>query len=291
MTDFFAPLVASPALFALVATVLGLVVGSFLNVVIYRLPIMMEREWRTQCAEILEQKPLAEETSVFNLWTPRSQCPTCQHPIGITENIPILSFLFQRGRCTHCKSPISVQYPAVEIVSGVLAGTVAWHYGFGWQAIAGMLLTWSLIALSVIDLKHQLLPDAITIPFLWLGIGLGLFGIFADLRSSVIGAIVGYLSLWCVYHVFRLLSGKEGMGFGDFKLLALLGAWQGWQYLISIVIASSLVGSVIGIVLILVRGRDRNVPIPFGPFLAMAGWITLLWGNALNRVYLDWMGL
>jgi leader peptidase (prepilin peptidase)/N-methyltransferase len=276
---------ASPALFVLLAGLTGLIVGSFLNVVIYRLPRMMERQWRAQCAELLDHSQKEGMHETFNLWTPGSRCPACRHPISPTENIPILSYLLQRGRCAHCATPISVQYPAVEATSALLAAIVAWHYGPGWQAAAAMLLTWSLIALSVIDFNHKLLPDVITLPFMWLGMGIALFGVFTDLQSSVVGAMSGYLSLWLVFHAFRILTGKDGMGFGDFKLLAMLGAWQGWQNLLPIVIVSSCVGAVLGIVLILVGGQNRNTPMPFGPFLAAAGWITLLWGEPLNRFY------
>jgi leader peptidase (prepilin peptidase)/N-methyltransferase len=282
-------LAASPVLFSLVAGLFGLLIGSFLNVVIYRLPVMMEREWRIQCADLMGQTPPDEP--VFNLVTPRSRCPQCNHIIGAKENIPLVSYLLQRGRCAHCKTPISIQYPFIEALTGLLTVVVAWHFGFGWQAAAAIVLTWALIALSVIDFKTQLLPDSITLPFLWFGIALALFGIFTDLNSSVIGAMAGYLSLWSVYHLFRLLTGKEGMGFGDFKLLALLGAWQGWQFLPAIIILSSLVGAILGSVLILLRGRDRNLPMPFGPFLAIAGWITLLWGDSLNQAYMRWMGI
>ncbi|NJN46407.1 MAG: prepilin peptidase [Candidatus Competibacteraceae bacterium] len=283
-------LAISPALFTGVAAVLGLLVGSFLNVLIYRLPIMLEQSWRVQCAELLNQ---AQETpnQPFNLWVPRSQCPVCGHLIGASENIPLFSYIVQRGRCKHCKTPISVQYPIVETISGVLTAVAAWHFGFGWQAMAAFALTWALIALSVIDYKTQLLPDNITLPFLWFGVVLGLFGVFTDLESSVIGAVVGYLCLWSVYQGFRLLTGKEGMGYGDFKLLAMLGAWQGWYHLVPIVLVSSVVGAVTGIALILIHGRDRHEPIPFGPFLAVAGWITLLWGESLNQWYLGWLGL
>ena len=282
---------SAPTLFVIVAVLLGLVIGSFLNVVIHRLPIMMEREWRTQCSELLGHAQPGGENTVFNLWTPRSRCPECQHPISAHENIPVVSYLIQQGCCTHCGTSISLQYPLVEILSAVLAGIVAWHFGYGWQAAGALMLTWALIALSIIDFKHQLLPDIITLPFLWLGIGLALVGVFTDLHSSVVGAIVGYLSLWSIYHLFRILTGKEGMGYGDFKLLAMLGAWQGWQNLFAIIIASSCVGAVLGIILIVARGRNRNIPMPFGPFLAAAGWITLLWGDALNRFYINWMGL
>ena len=287
--DIAAVLTASPLLFVVVAGLFGLMIGSFLNVVIHRVPLMMEREWRSQCAELLEQTP--EPTPTFNLWTPRSRCPVCEHMIGPKENIPILSYVLQKGRCSHCQTPISLQYPLVEALSAILSVIVAWRFGFGWPAAAALLLTWALLALSVIDFREQLLPDSITLPFLWLGLILALFTVFTDLRSSVIGAMAGYLSLWSVYHLFRLLTGKEGMGYGDFKLLALLGAWQGWQYLIAIVIVASVVGAVIGLFLILARGRDRNIPIPFGPFLAAAGWITLLWGDLINHLYMDWVGL
>jgi leader peptidase (prepilin peptidase)/N-methyltransferase len=283
-------LAASPMLFAGLAGLLGLLVGSFLNVVIHRLPIMLEQGWRTQCAELLGQTP-PSPAPPFNLWAPRSHCPQCGHMITAAENIPLLSYLWQRGRCTDCKTPISWQYPFIEALSGVLTASAAWHFGVGWPAFAACVLTWALIALTVIDYKHQLLPDNITLPFLWLGLGLALFGVFADLRSSVIGAMAGYLSLWSVYQGFRLLTGKEGMGYGDFKLLAMLGAWQGWQYLVTIVLVSSVVGAVTGITLILIRGRDRHEPLPFGPFLAAAGWITLLWGEPLQQGYLRQLGL
>lgn len=279
----------SPLLFSFLAGLFGLLIGSFLNVVIYRLPVMMEREWRMQCADLMGQKPPDE--SVFNLVTPRSRCPHCDHLIGALENIPLVSYILQRGHCAHCKKPISMQYPFIEALTGFLTVVVAWHFGFSWQAAAAIVLTWALIALSVIDFKTQLLPDSITLPFLWIGITLALFGIFTSLHSSVVGAIAGYLSLWSVYHLFRLLTGKEGMGFGDFKLLAMLGAWQGWQFLPAIIILSSMVGAVLGSVLILLRGRDRNLPMPFGPFLAIAGWITLLWGDSLNQAYMRWMGI
>jgi leader peptidase (prepilin peptidase)/N-methyltransferase len=282
-------LAAQPALLAVAAGLLGLIIGSFLNVVIYRLPIMLEREWRTQCAELLGQIP--PQTPPVNLWLPRSYCPNCQHPIRAFENIPLLSYFLQGGRCTHCKAPISLQYPLVEATSGVLTALSAWHFGWSWQAPAALLLTWGLLTLSVIDLQRQLLPDSITLPLLWLGLGLALFGVFTDLRASVIGAMSGYLSLWSVYWVFRLFTGREGMGQGDFKLLAMLGAWQGWQYLPAMVIISAGVGSVLGSALILLRRRERSAPLPFGPFLAAAGWITLLWGEPLNQAYLHWIEL
>ncbi|MEZ5580793.1 MAG: A24 family peptidase [Candidatus Competibacteraceae bacterium] len=282
-------LAGSPALFVILTTLFGLMIGSFLNVVIYRLPLMMQREWRAQCAELLDQA-IPDDTPRLSLWGPRSQCPHCHHLIGATENIPLLSYIRQRGRCAHCGVAIGAQYPLVEAASGLLAGVVAWKFGFGWPVLAVLLFTWTLLAASVIDLHHQLLPDDLTLPLLWLGLLAALFGLGTDLRSAVIGAMAGYLSLWLVYQGFRLLTGKEGMGHGDFKLLAALGAWTGWQYLITIVLLSSLVGAICGLALILLRGRARGAPLPFGPFLAAAGWIALLWGETINHAYLRWLG-
>ena len=280
----------SPAFFIGSAFVVGLMVGSFLNVVIYRLPVMMERDWKAQCQNYMGQAP-AEEVSDFSLAKPRSKCPNCGHSIRFYENIPVLSYLWLRGKCSSCRHPISLRYPMIELLTAVLSAVIAWHFGFGWQAGAALLLTWALIALSMIDVDHQLLPDSITLPFLWLGLTLSLFPVFADMRSSLIGAIAGYLSLWTIYQLFRLLTGKEGMGFGDFKLLALLGAWMGWQSLPMIVLLSSAVGAVLGISMILIQGRDRHQPIPFGPYLAIAGWITLLWGEQISSSYLRWSGM
>lgn len=285
------PLATSQPLLIVLVVLLGLMVGSFLNVVIYRLPLMMEREWRTQCAELLGQAPPDAGKPSLTLWGPRSQCPQCGHLITAAENIPLLSYALQRGHCAHCDAAIGFQYPLVEALSGVLAGIVAWKLGFGWPTATALLFTWFLLAASVIDFRHQLLPDDLILPLLWLGLVAALFGLFVDLPSAVIGAMAGYLSLWLVYQVFRLLTGKEGMGYGDFKLLAALGAWTGWHYLVTIVLLSSLVGAVFGLALILFRGRDRQIPMPFGPFLATAGWITLLWGEAINRAYLHWLGL
>lgn len=280
---------ASPLLLATAAGLLGLVVGSFINVVSYRLPIMLEREWRAQCAELSGQAGVDEAAGVFNLATPRSHCPKCGRRLRGRENIPLFSYIFLRGRCASCQTRIPLQYPVVEALTGALTAVVVWHFGLTGPALAAMLLTWGLIALSVIDLQHQLLPDRVILPLLWLGIGLGLFDVFIDLRSSVIGAMAGYLSLWLVYHGFRVLTGKEGIGYGDFKLLAMLGAWAGWQSLLIIVILSSLTGAVAGTVLMVVRGGDRNMRIPFGPFLAVAGWVTVLWGASLQRLYWNWM--
>lgn len=284
-------LAGSPVWFVMLAVLLGLIAGSFLNVVIYRLPLMMEREWRAQCVELLGQPDPEADRPALTLWGPRSQCPHCGHLIRAVENIPLVSYMRQRGRCAHCHAAISHQYPLVEATSGVLAGVVAWQFGFGWPAVAALVFTWTLLAASAIDFRHQLLPDDLILPLLWLGLFAALFGLFTDLPSAVIGAMAGYLSLWSVYQIFRLLTGKEGMGHGDFKLLAALGAWTGWQYLVTIVLLSSLVGAVFGLALILFRGRDRRIPMPFGPFLAAAGWIALLWGEAINRAYLNWLGL
>lgn len=280
---------ASPLAWVMVCLVLGLLVGSFLNVVIYRLPVMMQREWENQCAELSGQT--AVEQPVFNLSTPRSRCPHCQHAITALENIPVFSYLLLRGRCRGCGAGISKRYPIIEALTGLMSAVVAWHFGFNWTCLGALLLTWSLITLTFIDIDHQLLPDKITLPLLWLGLVFNLFATFTDITSSVIGAIAGYLVLWSIYHLFRLITGKEGMGYGDFKLLAALGAWMGWQYLPMIVLLSSMVGAVIGISLVLFKHHQRDIPIPFGPYLAAAGWIALIWGDSLNRFYLGSVGL
>lgn len=273
------------------ATVLGLLLGSFLNVVIYRLPRMLEREWREQCAE-LRGEPLPDNPEpAFNLIRPASNCPHCGHRVRAWENIPIISYLLLRGRCSECGNPIGARYPMVELVTGALSVLVAWQLGPTPQTLAAMVLVWSLIALTFIDYDTQLLPDQITLPLLWLGILVNTQGWFVDLESAVLGAVAGYLALWIVFHLFRLLTGKEGMGYGDFKLLALLGAWLGWQLLPQIVLVSSLVGAAVGISLVLFQGRDRSKPIPFGPYLAAAGLIALLWGAQLNDAYLRFAGL
>ncbi len=280
---------ASPALFITVITILGLLIGSFLNVVIYRLPIMMQREWQQQCDE-LQNKEVVEAKSPFTLSTPRSRCPKCNHEITALENIPMLSYLVLGGKCSQCNTAISARYPLIELLTGFLSGLVAWHFGFEWACLGALLLTWSLITLSFIDIDYQLLPDSITLPLMWLGIIFSFFGVYTDLYASVIGAIAGYLSLWLVFHGFKLVTGKEGMGYGDFKLLAALGAWLGWSLLPTIVLLSSLVGAIIGISMIFFRGHQRNIPIPFGPYLAAAGWIALMWGSQINVLYLSWIG-
>jgi leader peptidase (prepilin peptidase)/N-methyltransferase len=280
---------------------LGLVVGSFLNVVIYRLPIMMEREWISQCAELAEGEDIISnnsapannttDQSTFNLSTPRSRCPHCGHTITTLENIPVVSFLMLRGKCSDCGAKISARYPVIESVTALLSIVIAWHFGFSWPALAGLFFTWALIALTMIDFDHQLLPDSITLPFLWLGLGLSLWNVFINSHTAVVGAIAGYLSLWTVYWLFKLITGKEGMGYGDFKLLAMLGAWMGWKMLPVIILLSSAVGAIVGITLIFAFGRDKAAHIPFGPYLAAAGWIALLWGNDLTNAYLRYSGL
>ncbi|GAB1233782.1 prepilin peptidase [Ferrigenium sp. UT5] len=275
----------SPVFFTTLCGILGLLVGSFLNVVIYRLPRMMEREWQAQCAE-LNGKPVAGHAP-FNLLVPRSACPHCNHAISALENIPLLSYLFLRGRCAGCGAPISPRYPVVEAVSGILSALTAWHFGFGLAGIAALFLVWALIALTVIDFDTQLLPDSITLPLLWLGLLLNLNSAFASLSDAVIGAVAGYLVLWSVYWLFKLVTGKEGMGYGDFKLLAALGAWLGWSLLPLVILLSSLVGAMVGIALIVLAKRGRNIPIPFGPYLAGGGLIALFWGQALTQSYLQ----
>ncbi len=290
--SFIDYLQGNPLVFFIYTGLLGLIVGSFLNVIIHRLPIMMEQDWRNQCLEFLgQQGDSADKKPPLTLSRPRSRCPHCGHQIKAIENIPVISYLFLRGRCSDCGAAISVRYPLIELATCLLSLAVAWHFGVSGQTAAALLLTWALIALSMIDFDHKLLPDSITLPLLWLGLLLSLWGTFTTPESAIIGAVAGYLSLWVVFQLFRLVTGKEGMGFGDFKLLALFGAWLGWQYLPQIIMLSSLVGAVIGITLVLLRGRDRNIPIPFGPYLAIAGWISLLWGDHINQAYLTWAGI
>jgi leader peptidase (prepilin peptidase) / N-methyltransferase len=292
--ELFDLLGESQAALLLVVGLFSLMVGSFLNVVIHRLPLMMERDWREQCRE-LEGTPAdpaaAKAEPAFNLVVPRSRCPHCGHQIRAVENIPILSYLFLRGRCAHCGGPISLRYPLVELATALLSLLVAWRFGFSWQTLAILPLTWALLALSLIDYDRQLLPDDIVLPFLWLGLLLSLLGLFTDPRSAILGAAGGYLALWSVFQLFKLITGKEGMGYGDFKLLALFGAWGGWEYLFQIILLSSVVGAVLGALLLTLAGRDRAQPIPFGPFLATAGWISLLWGQSINDAYFRWTGL
>lgn len=265
--------------------ILGLLVGSFLNVVIYRLPLMMQREWRSDCLEFLQQPQDKKGDEPLNLLLPRSRCGNCGHQLTALENIPIISYLFLTGKCSSCQKSISIQYPLVELACGLISCWIAWHFGVSLQTVFALILSWSLIAVSGIDIGHKLLPDSITLPLLWLGILLAFFDIFVDLQSSVIGAMAGYMSLWSVYIVFKLITGKEGMGHGDFKLLAMLGAWMGWKILFVIILTSSLVGAIVGISMIMLKKTSRNTQIPFGPYLAAAGWISLLYGELLNRFY------
>ena len=277
-------LLANPVVFAATAGLFGLIVGSFLNVVIHRLPKMMEADWQCQCAELRgEELP---PTEPLTLATPRSRCPHCGHGITAMENIPVISWLFLRGKCSSCKAPISIRYPFVEAATGLLSAYAAFHFGFGLQAAGAILFVWAMIALTGIDFDTQLLPDSITLPLVWLGLLFNLFGTYTSLSSAVIGAMAGYLSLWSVYWGFRLATGKEGMGFGDFKLLAAIGAWLGWQMLPVTILLSSLVGAIVGVGLIVLAKRGRNVPIPFGPYLAAAGLLALFYGKELNRTYL-----
>ena len=280
----------SPTLLICLVSILGLLVGSFLNVVIYRLPVMMQAGWRRDCLEFL-QMPAEQLGGRFDLVWPGSRCPSCQTEIKAYQNIPVVSYVLLGGKCGHCSAAISPRYPLIEAFTGLCSALVAWHFGYGAAMLFGLVLTWSLIALSFIDIDHQLLPDSITLPVLWLGLFLSLFSIYTDSHTSIIGAVAGYLSLWSVYHLFKLLTGKEGMGYGDFKLLALLGAWLGWQYLPLIILLSSLVGAVIGVLMIVFRQQDAAKPIPFGPYLAAAGWLALIWGNDLNDLYLNFVGL
>jgi leader peptidase (prepilin peptidase)/N-methyltransferase len=275
---------AEPAVFTILSLLVGLAVGSFLNVVIHRLPKMMERDWHAQCAELRGETP-AEQLR-YNLASPPSSCPACGHRITAFENIPVVSYLWLRGKCSACGAEIGVRYPVVEAVTAALTAYAAWQFGFGWQAFGAALFVWCMIALTFIDLDTQLLPDGITLPLLWAGLLINLRGTFVDLASAVIGAAAGYAVLWSVYWLFKLATGKEGMGFGDFKLLAAIGAWLGWKMLPLVILASSFVGAIAGISLMILARRGRDVPIPFGPYLAGAGLIALFWGNALVDRYL-----
>lgn len=275
---------------AAAAGLLGLCVGSFLNVVIHRLPKMMEQEWQAQCSELRgEIAPGVAEP--LSLARPRSRCPACGHQISALENIPLISYLFiLKGKCSACGTRIPPRYPIIEAATAFLSAYAAWHFGPTMQTIGALLLVWALVALSAIDFDTQLLPDSITLPLLWLGLAFNLWGVYADLPAAVVGAMAGYLALWSVFWLFKLATGKEGMGYGDFKLLAALGAWLGWQMLPAIILLSSVVGAIVGISLIVVARHGRNIPIPFGPYLAAAGVIALFWGNAITQAYLGTIG-
>ena len=294
------------AVFAGSVFLLGLIIGSFLNVVIYRLPIMLEREWRAQTAELMPVTHDHSSTATMievvperlTLSTPRSACPACGAPIKASQNIPVVSWLLLRGRCAACNAKISTRYPLVELTTGILSAWVAWHFGFGAPAACALLITWALIALTGIDIDHQLLPDGITLPLMWAGLVAAVIvgpiagsTIPSSARDGLIGAASGYLSLWLVFHVFRLITGKEGMGYGDFKLFAALGAWLGWKVLPLVILLSAAAGAVLGITMILLRGRDRSAPMPFGPYLAGAGWIAMMYGDVLMDGYMRVSGL
>jgi len=275
---------AIPGVAVALAGLLGLLVGSFLNVVILRLPARLMHQWREQSREMLELGGDVEPTPPGLVWQ-ASHCPQCKHALGALENIPVVSWLVLRGRCKHCGTKISVQYPLVELLTAVCSALIVWKLGVGWQAAAGLLFTWALIALAGIDVHTQLLPDQITLPLLWFGLLIALAPFFVDTSSAILGAAIGYLSLWSVYWGFKLLTGKEGMGYGDFKLLGALGAWMGPWALLPIVLLSSLIGAVVGGTLLAVQGRDRATPIPFGPFLAAAGWVQFAFGNEIAVLY------
>jgi leader peptidase (prepilin peptidase)/N-methyltransferase len=291
MADLF---VQQPMIFIGVAFAFTLLIGSFLNVVIYRLPIMMQRDWRDQCNELKDSLPDDLPDGKFNLVVPRSRCPSCGKPITAWQNVPVLSYLLLGAQCASCKTSISVRYPLVELLTALLAAVCAWHFGFGWEALLAIALTCALVAISLIDIDHQLIPDSIVVPLMWVGLIMSLFNplegaqtLFIAPQDAIIGALAGYLSLWSVYQLFKLITGKEGMGYGDFKLLAALGAWIGWQMLHIVILLSAVVGAIVGIAMIAFRGRDRQLPIPFGPYLAAAGWVTMLYGETLWNTYLE----
>jgi leader peptidase (prepilin peptidase)/N-methyltransferase len=287
---------AWPVTLFIAAALLGLLVGSFLNVVAYRIPIMMERAWRAQCDELKSQPftppPHVADGTRFDLWWPPSTCPGCGNAIAAQHNVPVLGFLWLKGRCAHCGTKISARYPVVEAFAALLAIAVVYVFGASWQTVAALGFAWTLLALTLIDLDHKLLPDSLTLPLLWAGLLVNLpfdgRGLFAPLSSSVLGAAGGYLALWSVYKLFKLITGKEGMGYGDFKLLAAIGAWLGWQLLPVVILLSAVVGSVVGIALIAFGGRSSQTAIPFGPYLAAAGLIAMLWGERLVQLYQTW---
>lgn len=280
---------STPWLFFSALFFLGLCVGSFLNVVIYRLPAMLERDWRVQCHEYLElgDAKIDDQLQHLSLSKPDSTCPYCGHKIRAWENIPVMSYLFLKAKCSSCSATISLRYPAIEFLTGVLSVIVALQFGISLATFAALLLTWTLIALTLIDYDKQLLPDDLTLPLLWLGLFFSFFDVFTNTQSSLVGAMLGYMILWSVFQLFKMVTGKEGMGFGDFKLLAALGAWLGWELLPQIILMSSLVGAITGIFMLITGLTKRQQPIPFGPYLAAAGWIALIWGHDINRLYLS----
>ncbi len=279
-----------PEVLVPIVGVLGLLVGSFLNVVILRLPRRLEHDWTMQAREFLDRNEaeIASEAPPPDLVFHGSHCMHCKHPLSPLDNIPLLSFLFLRGRCRHCRTPISWQYPLVELISAVACSVVAWKFGFGWPLLAGLAFTWILIAASGIDARTQLLPDQLTLPLLWLGLLISLIPLFVDPASAIIGAAIGWLSLWSVFWLFKLMTGKEGMGYGDFKLLAALGAWMGAMALLPIILLSSLIGAIVGASMLAAKGKDKSTPIPFGPFIAAAGWAWFVFGSELFALYRLW---
>lgn len=298
MDAIFQLMADSPLFFLSFVFIVSLMVGSFLNVVIYRLPVMMERSWKADFqahfetdVSTLGSNTNSTESTPFNLIKPDSTCPKCQHKIRAWENIPVISWLLLRGKCSQCKNAISIRYPLIELGTALCSVWIAWHFGYSWSALAGVVMTWILVALIFIDIDTMLLPDQLTLPLLWMGLLFSIVNPAVTSADSIIGATVGYLSLWSVYWAFKLLTGKEGMGYGDFKLLAALGAWMGWQYLAIVVLMSSLVGAVIGISVLSFQGKDKGQAIPFGPYLAIAGWLTLLYGDWISTKYWQWVGL
>ena len=290
--DLLSILQAYPVATVALVIVIGLLVGSFLNVVIYRLPVMMEREWKSECKLILDpDSPDEVPAEPFNLAFPNSHCPNCDAPIRAWQNIPVISYVLLRGQCANCKVSISARYPIIEAVTALMSAIIAWQLGASLEMLAALFFTWSLIALTMIDADHKLLPDQITLPLLWAGLLLNSFSLFVPLYDAVWGAIGGYLSLWSVYWLFKILTGKDGMGYGDFKLLAALGAWLGWQSLLVIILLSSLVGAIVGSIVLLANKQGRNTAIPFGPYLAAAGWIAFLWGDQIIDAYLRFSGI
>jgi leader peptidase (prepilin peptidase)/N-methyltransferase len=279
-----------PLAFVVIAGLVGLLIGSFLNVVIWRLPKMLERDWRVQAHDMLGL-PTETPLPTYNLLLPHSQCTHCEHRIRAWENIPVISYVFLRGRCSSCAMPISKRYPLTELACGLLSAFIAWHFGFGWPACMALVLTWGLLAMSLIDAEHQVLPDVLVLPLMWLGLIVNSFSLFVPLHEALRGAIAGYMALWSVFWLFKLLTGKDGMGHGDFKLLAMFGAWGGWQILPLTLLLSSLVGAVIGVILLRLRNAKTSTPIPFGPYLAIAGWIALLWGGQITDFYWQFVGL
>lgn len=282
-------LASFPLVFVIYALVLGLIVGSFINVLVWRLPKMLERDWRAQAHEALNL-PAEPAGAPYNLMYPHSACLHCAESIRPWQNIPLVSYLLLRGRCSGCQKTISLRYPLTELACAVLSGFIAWHFGFGWQAAGVLVLSWGLLAASLIDADHQLLPDELTLPLLWLGLIVNSFGVFVPLTDAMWGAVAGYLSLWSVFWLFRLLTGQDGLGYGDFKLLALLGAWGGWQILPLTILLAALAGTLGGLTLLRLRNAQVSTPIPFGPYLAMAGWAALIWGDQITNFYWQFVG-